>query len=82
MTLIWNWQTVLGSAWSVRLGTFSALLGGFQQAAGFIPAGFLGLSPEVWTAVGAVFGALSILCAALVVPARLIDQKLGVVTSG
>jgi hypothetical protein len=76
MTLIWNWQTVLGSAWSVRMGTISALLGGFQQAMGFVPAGFLGATPEVWAAIGTVFGALSVVCAALVVPARLIDQGL------
>jgi len=76
MTLIWNWKTVLGSAWSVRLGTISALLGGFQQAMGFVPAGFIGVTPAVWLAIGTVIGAFSVLCAALVVPARLVDQGL------
>ncbi|OJY09244.1 MAG: hypothetical protein BGO99_03400 [Nitrosospira sp. 56-18] len=76
MNLVWNWKDVLKEAWSVRLGAGSALLALIQQSLALLPAGLFGLSPEVWSAVGAVIGALSVLFAALVAPARLIDQGL------
>lgn len=76
MNLVWNWKDVLKEAWSVRLGTGSALLALIQQSFALLPAGLFGLSPEAWAAVGTVIGALSVLFAALVGPARLIDQGL------
>jgi hypothetical protein len=76
MNLVWNWKDVLKQAWSIKLGAVSALLGAFQQALALLPAGLFGLSPEAWAAVGTVIGALSVLFAALVAPARLIDQGL------
>jgi hypothetical protein len=76
MNLVWNWQDVLKKAWSVRMGAGSTLFAIFQQIATVTPAGLVGLSPEAWAAVGTVLGALSVLFAALVAPARLIDQGL------
>lgn len=76
MNLVWNWKDVLNEAWSIKLGAVSALLGAFQQGMALLPPGLFGLSPEAWTAVGTVIGALSVLFAALVAPARLIDQGL------
>lgn len=76
MNLVWNWKDVLKEAWSVKFGAISALLGASQQALTLLPAGLFGLSPEAWGAVGTAIGALSVLFAALVAPARLIDQGL------
>lgn len=76
MNFVWNWKTVLSEAWSIRLGAFSALFGVLQQALALLPAGLFGMSPEVWAAIGTVIGAISVLLAALVAPARLIDQGL------
>lgn len=76
MGLVWNWKTILSEAWSIKLGAASALLGLFQQTMVLLPSGFFGLSPEVWSAIGTVVGAVSVLLAALVAPVRLIDQGL------
>jgi len=76
MNLVWNWKDVLKKAWSVRMGAGSTLFAIFQQIATVIPAGLVGLSPEAWAAVATTLGALSVLFAALVAPARLIDQGL------
>ncbi len=76
MNLVWNWKDVLKQAWSVRFGAGSALLAVIQQSLALLPAGLFGLSPEAWAAIGTVIGALSVLLAALVAPARLIDQGL------
>jgi hypothetical protein len=77
VNLVWNWKTVLSEAWSIKLSAIAALIGGFQQAMSFIPAGLFGLSPEVWSAVATILGVLSVAIAGLVVPvARLVDQGL------
>jgi hypothetical protein len=76
VNLVWNWKTVLSEAWSIKFGAASAVLGGFQQAMTTIPAGLFGLSPEIWTVISGVLGAISVFFAALVAPARLVDQGL------
>jgi hypothetical protein len=76
MTLIWNWKEVLDSAWSVKMGYFSAGFSSLGQAAPLIPAGLVGLTPETWSAISTILVALGILFAALVPVARVIDQNL------
>lgn len=74
MSLISNWKEVLTQAWSVKTAALSTLFGGMQQALPLIPAGLMGLTVEQSAMIGAVFGALSLLCAALVPVVRIFDQ--------
>ena len=76
MTLIENWKEVLTQAWSVKTGALAALFGGMQQALPLIPAGLMGLTVEQAAMLAALFGALSILCGALVPVVRVFDQGL------
>lgn len=76
MSLISNWKEVLTQAWSVKTGALSALFGGMQQALPLFPAGLMGLTADQSAMMSAVFGALSLLCAALVPVVRVFDQGL------
>lgn len=74
MQLIDNWKDVLTKAWSVKTGALASIFGGIQQALPLFPAGLMGLTPEQSAMIAAVFGALSLLCAALVPVVRVFDQ--------
>jgi hypothetical protein len=75
MKLLDNWKEILQKAWSVKLAGFAAFFAGAQQAMPHIT-GLIGLTAEQSVAIGNAFGALGVLCAALVSVARVFDQGL------
>ena len=76
MKLLENWKEILQKAWSVKLSALAAFFAGAQQAMPYIPIDLIGLTAEQSVAIGGVFGALGVLCAALVSVARVFDQGL------
>ena len=76
MKLIDNWKEILTSAWSVRTSSFGAMLVGVGQGIKYIPASFLGLTPEALTGIGDILVILGGLLGGSTVFARLGDQGL------
>lgn len=76
MILLDNWKEILQKAWSVKLASLAAFFVGMQQALPYIQPGLIGLTAEQSVSVGNVFGAIGVLCAALVSAARVFDQGL------
>jgi hypothetical protein len=78
MNLVWNWKEILKEAWSIRFSAVAGLLSGFAASMSYMPAGFFGASPEVWTLIQAVLTGLSAFIGVIATPfSRLIDQGLG-----
>lgn len=76
MKLLDNWKEILQKAWSVKLAGLAAFFTGAQQALPYIQPGLVGMTAEQSVAIGNVFGAIGVLCAALVSVARVFDQGL------
>lgn len=76
LPLVTNWKDILKQAWSVKLASIAALLGGLGQSTAFIPPLLLNMTPGQMAFAGLALGALSALFSAGAVFARIVDQGL------